>query len=117
MVDFKTPSYNNGQYEYPAWCHVIGWMVTALSLSALPILALVEILKTKPGGSIIQKFVHAWKSKIYHCPCCGAKLDESKRAHSDRSLTCLINDDSSDHAEENLIVSVNNNSEEKPHPV
>jgi len=100
ILDYRTPSYNNGQYHYPIWCHVIGWALTMVSLSPLPILAAREIFKTKPGGNILQKFSHAWKSKIYHCPCCGAKLDESKRAHSDRSLTCLLDDDTS---EENQI--------------
>lgn len=43
-----------------------------------------------------QKFLHAWQSKILHCPCCGAKLDESKRAHSDRSLTRLLDAEEED---------------------
>ena len=90
ILDYRTPSYNNGQYEYPAWCHALGWMLTLLSLSALPVLAVVEMVKSRPGGNIWTKFLRAWESKINHCPCCGAKLDESKRAHSDRSLTCLL---------------------------
>jgi len=92
IMDFRTPSYNNGQYHYPDWCHALGWFITILSLSALPILALVEIVRTKTRGGFWQKFSHAWKSKINHCPCCGAKLDESKRAHSNRSLSCLLDD-------------------------
>ena len=111
IIDYKTPSYNNGQYEYPDWCHVFGWFITMISLSALPLLAIVQIAKTKPGANLWQKFSHAWRSKIDHCPCCGAKLDESKRAHSDRSLTSLLDD--STEPEENLCL--NNNQDTSKH--
>ena len=106
IIDYKTPSY--GQYEYPDWCHIFGWFITLISLSALPILAIVQIAKTKPGANILQKFSHAWRSKIDHCPCCGAKLDESKRAHSDKSLTSLLDDTTE--PEENLCLNNNQNS-------
>jgi len=112
LVDYKTPSYNNGQYHYPDWCHVFGWFLTLLSLSALPMLALVQIIKTKPGANIWQKFRHAWRSKIDHCPCCGTKLNESKRAHSDRSLRSLLDTD-----EEDNLFNNNYSSHDKPQKV
>ena len=108
IMDFRTPSYNNGQYEYPAWCHALGWLLTLLSLSALPVLAIVEIFRTRPGGNLWQKFCRAWESKINHCPCCGAKLDESKRAHSDRSLDRLLGEAEEENQYFNTV------SEEKP---
>jgi len=94
LIDYRTPSYNKGQYIYPAWCQVLGWLVTSLSLAALPVVGVREIAKTKSGSNICEKFLHAWKSKINHCPCCGAKLDESKRAHSDSQLSAISSDDS-----------------------
>jgi len=87
LLDFHTPSYNKGQYIYPWWCHLLGWLITSLSLAALPLVAIVEIAKTDKGSSLWEKFLHSWKSKINHCPCCGTKLDESKRAHSDSQLS------------------------------
>jgi len=96
LIDYRTPSYNKGQYIYPAWCHVLGWLVTSLSLAPLPVVGVREIFKTKSGANICEKFQHAWKSKISHCPCCGAKLDESKRAHSDSQLSVISSDDGSE---------------------
>jgi len=96
LVDYRTPSYNKGQYIYPEWCHALGWMVTSLSLAALPAVAILEISKTRQGTSLWEKFQHAWKSKINHCPCCGTKLDESKRAHSDSQLSAISSDEGSD---------------------
>ena len=92
LLDYRTPSYNNGAYEYPVWCHALGWVLTALSLAALPVMAVLEIVKSVPGAPLWSKLRHAVQSKINHCPCCGTKLDESKRAHSDRSLTCLLDE-------------------------
>jgi len=96
LIDFRTPSYNKGQYIYPWWCHLLGWGVTSLSLGALPLVAIMEIIKSKSGSSLWEKFIHSWKSKISHCPCCGTKLDESKRAHSDSQLSAISSDDGSE---------------------
>jgi len=96
LIDFRTPSYNKGQYIYPWWCHLLGWGVTSLSLGALPLVAIMEIIKSKSGSSLWEKFIHSWKSKINHCPCCGTKLDESKRAHSDSQLSAISSDDGSE---------------------
>lgn len=96
LLDYRTPSYNKGQYIYPEWCHALGWMVTSLSLAALPAVAAWEIAKTKSGTSLWEKFQHSWKSKINHCPCCGTKLDESKRAHSDSQLSAISSDEGSE---------------------
>eukprot|EP00092_Neocalanus_flemingeri_P033536 GFUD01036454.1.p1 GENE.GFUD01036454.1~~GFUD01036454.1.p1 ORF type:complete len:609 (+),score=101.36 GFUD01036454.1:134-1960(+) len=96
LIDYRTPSYNKGQYIYPEWCHVLGWGVTSLSLAALPVVAVVEITKTKAGTSLWEKFQHSWKSKINHCPCCGTKLDESKRAHSSSQLSAISSDEGSE---------------------
>ena len=52
LVDYRTPSYNKGQYIYPEWCHALGWMVTSLSLAALPAVAILEISKTRQGTSL-----------------------------------------------------------------
>jgi len=92
MLDYKPPSYNKGQYTYPGWCLVLGWAITSLSLVALPAVAIIEIVRSKHGATIREKFLHSWKSKIDHCPCCGTKLDESKRAHSDSHLSTISSD-------------------------
>ena len=96
LVDYKTPSY--GEYDYPAWCHGLGWLITLLSLAAIPVMAILEITKSFTGSSLLKALREAAKSKISHCPCCGTKLNESKRAHSDRSLSCLLEDE--DHCQE-----------------
>ena len=98
LVDYRTPSYNNGEYDYPTWCHGLGWIITLLSLAAIPAMAILEISKSSNGSSLVKALREAAKSKINHCPCCGTKLDESKRAHSERSLSCLLEDE--DHCQE-----------------
>ena len=100
ILDYRTPSYNQGEYDYPAWCHAMGWLLTLLSLAALPGMAILEISKSCSGSSLWRAVREAAQSRINHCPCCGTKLDESKRAHSDRSLSCLLEDEDHYHEED-----------------
>ena len=41
-------SYTLGQYHYPAWANVTGWLVAASSMIAVPVVALYQIT-TLPG--------------------------------------------------------------------
>lgn len=93
IIDYAAPTYNSGEYEYPGWCHLLGWGLASLSLAAIPVMAGMQVARTKPGSSVAQKFFHAWKSRIVQCPCCGAKLDQSKRAHSTSTLSFSDTDD------------------------
>ena len=105
IFHLRTPSYNNGAYEYPVWCHVLGWVLTFLSLVSLPLLAATEVIKSNPGAPLWNKLSHAVRSKISHCPCCGTKLDSSQRAHTDKSLSCLLGEeDQCQHGEDPEII-------------
>lgn len=37
MIDYESPTYNNGEYHYPTWAIVLGWIISALSILCIPI--------------------------------------------------------------------------------
>lgn len=47
MVDYKRPSYNNGEYAYPAWAIGIGWLFASFSIAPIPIFAVIAIVNAK----------------------------------------------------------------------
>ena len=50
FVGLKTPTYGN--YEYPWWALLIGWVIALASILPLPIAAVHSILQQK--GSLLQ---------------------------------------------------------------
>ncbi len=53
LADYEAPTYNNGQYIFPGWSIGMGWAISSLSLLAIPILAVIAVVKAK-GDNIIQ---------------------------------------------------------------
>lgn len=51
LINYKPPTYNNGDYQYPIWAHALGWFYTAVSLAFIPIFAIVAIVRAK-GNSL-----------------------------------------------------------------
>lgn len=78
MIDYSVPSYNNGQYVYPAWCIGLGWFIASLSLLPIIIVAIVTVIFT-PGKTIFRKFLNSWSSVINTCPCCDTPLGAGYR--------------------------------------
>jgi len=54
LYDYTAPSYNNGAYEYPWWCILLGWCIAALSILPIPVLACQAVYNAE-GKDIIQK--------------------------------------------------------------
>lgn len=53
MIDYESPTYNNGDYHYPVWAIVLGWIISALSILCIPIY-IVYVLIQSPGNSFIE---------------------------------------------------------------
>lgn len=53
MLSYEPPTYDNGEYHYPAWAHGIGWGFTAASLGCIPIFAVISIIRGS-GNTIIK---------------------------------------------------------------
>lgn len=47
MVDYKRPSYNNGEYAYPDWAIGIGWLFASCSIAPIPIFAVIAVINAK----------------------------------------------------------------------
>ena len=63
LYDYQAPSYNNGAYEYPWWCILLGWCITALSILPIPLLACQAVLRAD-GKGIVQKIKNSFKPDI-----------------------------------------------------
>ncbi|XP_047497598.1 sodium- and chloride-dependent GABA transporter ine-like [Penaeus chinensis] len=69
LVDYKDPTYDNGKYKYPNWAIGTGWIIASLSILPTPILAVVEITRSK-GSTLWEKIKSATRPKIEQCSCC-----------------------------------------------
>lgn len=47
LINYEPLTYHNGQYEYPAWAHGIGWSITAISLVCIPAYAVVTVVRSE----------------------------------------------------------------------
>jgi Sodium:neurotransmitter symporter family len=54
LLDHVAPTFGAGAYHYPLWALAAGWALTSLSLAALPVAALQEVVGTKRKGSLLQ---------------------------------------------------------------
>jgi hypothetical protein len=54
LLDHSAPTFNSGAYHYPAWSLGCGWLLTSLSLAALPLAGLQEVVATNREGSLLQ---------------------------------------------------------------
>ncbi|XP_049823175.1 sodium- and chloride-dependent GABA transporter ine-like isoform X2 [Aethina tumida] len=70
IIDFEPPTYNNGQYHYPTWAIVLGWIISALSILCIPIYMIVVFVRS-PGDNFIEKLKNSIKSDLLEkCPKC-----------------------------------------------
>ncbi|KAF4519723.1 hypothetical protein B566_EDAN017597 [Ephemera danica] len=71
LIDYESPTFNNGQYAYPSWASGIGWTISSLSLACIPVFAVIVVIRA-PGKTFLEKLRHSTKSHIYECcPICG----------------------------------------------
>lgn len=45
LINYEPPTYDNGDYQYPAWAHGIGWSFAAASLVCIPVFAVIAIIR------------------------------------------------------------------------
>jgi len=57
VLEFEQPTY--GEYKFPAWALVIGWLITASSLVCIPVFAVLAILDSSPKTTMWRKFLAA----------------------------------------------------------
>ena len=53
LADYEAPTYNKGQYLFPDWSIGLGWVLSSLTIVAIPALAVVAVVNAK-GDSIFQ---------------------------------------------------------------
>lgn len=94
-MNYKPPTYDNDEYEYPTWAHALGWFYAAASLICIPVFAVVAIVNAE-GDTLfqvmlqmifrrafnrkftilisnfkLQKLKNSIKPDIYECKICG----------------------------------------------
>ncbi|XP_063907694.1 sodium- and chloride-dependent GABA transporter ine-like isoform X2 [Zophobas morio] len=70
MIDYESPTYNNGEYHYPTWAIVIGWVISSLSILCIPIY-MVYMLLNSSGITFLEKVKNSLKSDLSDkCPKC-----------------------------------------------
>lgn len=45
IINYKHPTYHNGQYEYPGWAHGIGWSLVSMVLMCIPCYGLIIVAR------------------------------------------------------------------------
>ncbi|TMW49346.1 hypothetical protein DOY81_005564 [Sarcophaga bullata] len=70
LINYKEPTYHNGNYTYPDWAYGIGWMFASFSLICIPYYALINLWKAQ-GSSLTERFQIALRPNIYECKICG----------------------------------------------
>ncbi|KAL1140435.1 hypothetical protein AAG570_000367, partial [Ranatra chinensis] len=53
LIDYETPTYNNGAYSYPTWAVLLGWSITATCLLWIPLIAIYVVARAQ-GKNFIQ---------------------------------------------------------------
>lgn len=84
MVDYKRPSYNNGEYAYPDWAIGIGWLFASCSIIPIPVFAVIAIINAK-GTTLWEKMKNSIRSPIEDCSCCGSTINCLHEAHNHSS--------------------------------
>ena len=57
FVDFKRTTY--GEYQFPIWSDVIGWLITITEIGSIPALALYKLYTAGEGLTLRQVSVHS----------------------------------------------------------
>ncbi|XP_065173508.1 sodium- and chloride-dependent GABA transporter ine isoform X2 [Atheta coriaria] len=83
MIDYESPTYNNGLYHYPDWAIGIGWVISSFSIFCLPIFMICSLVKAK-GKTLREKVVASLKPNILLCEAC----NEHNCEHIDKWQEC-----------------------------
>ncbi|XP_070502342.1 sodium- and chloride-dependent GABA transporter ine-like isoform X2 [Chironomus tepperi] len=70
LYNYEPLTYQNGNYIYPWWAHMIGWLITATTLLCIPFFGIFNICRSQ-GETLFEKFKHTMKPNIYECKICG----------------------------------------------
>lgn len=87
LYDYEEPTY--GDYHFPRWAIVMGWLVSLTSILPIPGFALINVYKAKASG-LWQKFLCACRTTITQCPCgCETGLDDKFEAHGNSQFSLI----------------------------
>lgn len=53
IINYQPLTYQNGNYDYPQWAHLIGWTVTLVTLLCIPAFAIFNISRAQ-GTTLIE---------------------------------------------------------------
>lgn len=97
LINYTSLTYKNGEYQYPSWAHIIGWIFVAASLGCIPVFAVISILqsdghtfgqvKTSIGNDYvlwsysIYSFSQLWKRFVF---------EKNGRKYNDQSILFII---------------------------
>lgn len=57
LIFYKPLTYDNGNYAYPSWAHIIGWTFVAASLGCIPVFAVIAICQSDGHTFFQVKFL------------------------------------------------------------
>uniref|UniRef100_A0A8D8UZB9 Sodium- and chloride-dependent GABA transporter ine n=1 Tax=Cacopsylla melanoneura TaxID=428564 RepID=A0A8D8UZB9_9HEMI len=63
LVDYEPPSFNNGQYIFPRWAEITGWIINSICVVAIPITAILVVANTQ-GKTIGEKLRTSFKCRL-----------------------------------------------------
>lgn len=89
LVDYESPTYNNGTYHYPSWAVAIGWIIASISILAVPIFS-IYILAKDTEESFWEKVKNALQPDLYECEKCGQHFCEHLDNIDDENEPMLV---------------------------
>ncbi|XP_066964111.1 uncharacterized protein [Macrobrachium rosenbergii] len=91
IVDYKRPTYNNGEYQFPDWAVGMGWVIASLSIVPIPIFAVIAVWKAE-GTTFWEKFKNSFHPQIDDCDCIGGVFEEDDdyNPNKEEFLDCQV---------------------------
>ncbi|KAH0551230.1 hypothetical protein KQX54_000544 [Cotesia glomerata] len=69
LIDYQSPTYGNGAYQYPWWAEAVGWGIASLSLICIPAFAVYVLIRAE-GVTFTEKLRNSIRSHFEACKVC-----------------------------------------------
>ncbi|XP_057321913.1 sodium- and chloride-dependent GABA transporter ine-like [Microplitis mediator] len=69
LIDYQSPTYGNGAYQYPWWAEAVGWGIASLSLICIPAVAVYVLIRAE-GVTFTEKLRNSIRSHFEACKVC-----------------------------------------------
>ncbi|CAD6206799.1 GSCOCG00010076001-RA-CDS [Cotesia congregata] len=69
LIDYQSPTYGNGAYQYPWWAEAVGWGIASLSLICIPAFAVYVLIRAE-GVTFTEKLRNSIRSHFEACKIC-----------------------------------------------